>query len=192
MVSLGNPEHAVVVFVAVLGSKIAESTWITLGTRASRLAKVSSIDVNAHMDSLTNCLIKNGTGAVPPAVTTRTPAASPKCRKCGRILKTGKFSCCARGGSWFKKCGDDDGRFDHTWSEGVQACNTLESLVLDKERTNTVFSEENITAQQSKDTLQPNLAQDLNTDSAVAIYRDSMSCIAVSTIVLFFIMSMWV
>ena len=45
------------------------------------------------------------------------------CSKCGTLKKSGKFTCCARGGAWFKKCGDaGDTKFDHTWSEGIQAC----------------------------------------------------------------------
>ena len=35
----------------------------------------------------------------------------------------GKSSCCAYGGSWFKKCGNiGDTNFDHTWAEGIQSC----------------------------------------------------------------------
>ena len=45
------------------------------------------------------------------------------CAKCGIVKKSGKLSCCARGGAWFKKCGDfGDTLFDHTWHEGIQAC----------------------------------------------------------------------
>lgn len=36
------------------------------------------------------------------------------------------LSCCARGGAWFKKCGDPgDPDYDHTWFEGIQACSSL-------------------------------------------------------------------
>lgn len=46
-----------------------------------------------------------------------------KCSKCGITKKSGINSCCARGGAWFKKCGDDgDVDFDHTWEDGIQAC----------------------------------------------------------------------
>ena len=46
-----------------------------------------------------------------------------RCPKCGTNKASGKISCCARGGAWFKKCGDaDDTEFDHTWAEGTQAC----------------------------------------------------------------------
>ena len=45
------------------------------------------------------------------------------CPKCGAVTKSGKLSCCARGGSWFKNCGDaGDTQFDHTWTEGFQTC----------------------------------------------------------------------
>ena len=45
------------------------------------------------------------------------------CLKCGITKKSGKLSCCARGGAWFKKCGDvGDTKFEHTWTEGVDAC----------------------------------------------------------------------
>ena len=45
------------------------------------------------------------------------------CPKCGTARKSGKRSCCARGGAWFKNCGDvRDSKFNHTWSDGVQAC----------------------------------------------------------------------
>ena len=46
-----------------------------------------------------------------------------KCPKCSDNKKSGALSCCARGGSWFKNCGDaGDSKFDHTWAEGIQAC----------------------------------------------------------------------
>ena len=45
------------------------------------------------------------------------------CRKCGSIAKSGKISCCGRGGSWFRKCGSaGHPNLDHTWYEGIQAC----------------------------------------------------------------------
>ena len=50
-------------------------------------------------------------------------ASSSVCPKCGNIKKSGKSSCCARGGSWFQNCGDaGDDNFGHTWLEGTLAC----------------------------------------------------------------------
>ena len=71
------------------------------------------------------------TPAEPPTTTSLSEASSSKkCPKCGTTKKSGKHSCCARGGSWFKKCGDgDDTKFDHTWVEGMQACKDYLSSV---------------------------------------------------------------
>ena len=55
----------------------------------------------------------------PPARTT----ISSVCPKCGMIAKSGKISCCGRGGSWFRHCGSSgNAKLDHTWYEGIQAC----------------------------------------------------------------------
>ena len=49
---------------------------------------------------------------------------SKRCIKCGTITKSGRRSCCAQGGAWFKDCGDiGDKKFGHTWAEGIKACN---------------------------------------------------------------------
>ena len=51
---------------------------------------------------------------------------SPVCSKCGTMKKSGKPSCCARGGAWFKNCGDaGDPKFDYTWTEGIHACKSM-------------------------------------------------------------------
>ena len=45
------------------------------------------------------------------------------CPQCDIVKKSGLFSCCARGGAWFKNCGDPgDESFAHTWDEGIDAC----------------------------------------------------------------------
>ena len=66
--------------------------------------------------------------------TARVPMVSgKKCSKCGRSKKSGQLSCCTRGGTWFKKCGDiGDPKFAHTWSEGIQACTETASLFSSK------------------------------------------------------------
>ena len=54
-----------------------------------------------------------------------------RCLKCSITQKSDELSCCARGGAWFKNCGDaGDTRFDHTWFEGVQSCAGSATLVL--------------------------------------------------------------
>ena len=52
-----------------------------------------------------------------------TTAISSVCSRCGTIGKSGKSSCCGRGGSWFKNCGGSGNKkLHHTWYEGIQAC----------------------------------------------------------------------
>ena len=61
-----------------------------------------------------------------PAKTTparTTPTINSVCSKCGIIAKSGKGSCCGRGGSWFRNCGSaGNTKLHHTWFEGIQAC----------------------------------------------------------------------
>ena len=59
----------------------------------------------------------------PPIAVSISPKISPVCPNCGDATTHGERSCCARGGAWFKKCGDGgDAKFEHTWTEGIQAC----------------------------------------------------------------------
>ena len=52
-----------------------------------------------------------------------TTIAVSVCPSCGTIARSGKSSCCGRGGSWFKNCGGTGKKeLHHTWYEGIQAC----------------------------------------------------------------------
>ena len=90
------------------------------------------------IDSGHDLAIDSGHDIAPPTTETGSDRAAPTeqlarptalvpnsnvCPKCGVAKKSGKLSCCVRGGSWFKTCGDAS-TFDHTWSEGMQACNS--------------------------------------------------------------------
>ena len=45
------------------------------------------------------------------------------CPKCGMFSKSGRVSCCAPGGAWYKKCGGaGNSNVEHRWFEGVAAC----------------------------------------------------------------------
>ena len=58
-----------------------------------------------------------------PAGTTTTTIGSVVCPRCGTIAKSGKNSCCGRGGSWFKTCGGTGTKKNHhTWYEGIKVC----------------------------------------------------------------------
>ena len=48
-------------------------------------------------------------------------ATPVKCPKCGFSPKDQR-SCCAPGGSWRGKCGNDDDGMEHTWTEGQLVC----------------------------------------------------------------------
>ena len=57
------------------------------------------------------------------AQTTVSRHLAVQCLLCGKLKNNGKLSCCAPGGSWFRKCGNTgDSKFDHTWLEGIEAC----------------------------------------------------------------------
>jgi len=56
---------------------------------------------------------------------TTTTTTISACSKCVPIKKSGKTSCCGRGGSWFGNCrGTGNTKLDHTWYEGIQVCQT--------------------------------------------------------------------
>ena len=45
------------------------------------------------------------------------------CSKCGTFGKSGRVSCCAPGGAWYKNCGGVANKnVDHSWFEGTEAC----------------------------------------------------------------------
>ena len=54
---------------------------------------------------------------------------NPVCSKCAATKKSGRLSCCAPGGAWFKNCGTSgNSNADHTWVEGMQACRDVVSF----------------------------------------------------------------
>ena len=74
---------------------------------------VNFIDVLMPIDTATK---PRTTAIITPRVT---------CSKCAltQPKEFGQLSCCARGGAWFKNCGDPGNyKFDHTWLEGILAC----------------------------------------------------------------------
>ena len=51
--------------------------------------------------------------------------ASPNmaCSQCGTFTKSGRVSCCAPGGAWYKHCGGVNNKtMIRSWVEGVEAC----------------------------------------------------------------------
>ena len=57
-----------------------------------------------------------------PAVTS-TIANTMSCPMCGTFEKSGRVSCCAPGGAWYKNCGGTGNRHvKYSWIEGVKVC----------------------------------------------------------------------
>merc|ERR1712151_567110 len=53
----------------------------------------------------------------------RQPANSLTCSKCGKFKKSGRASCCAPGGAWFKDCGAaGNTKVNYKWTDGANAC----------------------------------------------------------------------
>jgi len=73
-------------------------------------------------------------------------------------MKSGKKSCCARGGSWFRDCGSPKNKKrGHTWFEGIQACQTNRAQL------------KTLRGQQSNAAQQPNSADDIGTANSRAV-----------------------
>merc|ERR1711934_1047747 len=52
-----------------------------------------------------------------------TPANKMTCPKCGKFKKSGRASCCAPGGAWFKNCGAaGNNKVAYKWTDGANAC----------------------------------------------------------------------
>ena len=89
-----------------------------------RLA-LGDVDGALHVVMILICTpqtVRPGTKS-PVSVDATPTMTNVTCPICGNMKKSGKRNCCARGGAWFKKCGDiGEKKFDHTWIQGIQAC----------------------------------------------------------------------
>ena len=76
--------------------------------------------------------------------TVTTTVVTSGCLKCGTIQKSGKLSCCARGGSWFGNCAATaNAKVQHTWYEGIQSCKgrKSETVVLAQQQSNASYGD---------------------------------------------------
>ena len=116
---------------------------------------------------------------------------APVCPKCAAIKKSGKLSCCAPGGAWFKSCGTGgNSNTDHTWLEGVQACKDVVGLFSGKAEAQFISMNQTTTTQQlsdvEKQTMDSTLAAYLyNVPTKNSKDNDQLSYIVVFTNVLF-------
>jgi len=108
------------------GDSNFEHTWLEGIQACEPGAQTSSVAA----ESITTAIgrVSTTAGAQTSSVTTEpiTTAIGRVCPKCGTNTKSGKLSCCAPGGSWFKKCGNSENS-EHTWLEGIQACSDFDS-----------------------------------------------------------------
>ena len=59
----------------------------------------------------------------PTSISTATIDRARTCPRCGTFRISGRTSCCAPGGAWFKDCGGLGSKnVDHMWVEGLNAC----------------------------------------------------------------------
>ena len=94
------------------------------------------------------------------------PTNSFACARCAAVKRSSKYSCCVRGGSWFKSCGNN-GDFDHTWAEGLQACKNVASLLSVKTESQPMQLNLTTTSQEQ------HVVQDEASDSSVASAHDT-------------------
>ena len=102
-----------------------------------------------------------------PAVAITT-AARPVCQTCGAIKKSGKSSCCGRGGSWFKNCGSaGNAKLRHTWYEGIQVCETRDQS-------------QRASGRQSNAARQPNSSNGIDTVNSKAVMMTAKTLTSVN------------
>ena len=97
-------------------------TWLTDHLRTTKARYIIDLDV-------LHCAYKCIAAEIPTIAATSSVSRDSRCPKCGITKKSGKLSCCARGGSWFKTCGDSgDAQYNHTWIEGFRVCDIFASF----------------------------------------------------------------
>ena len=116
--------------------------------------------------------------------------ASFACPKCASTKKSGRHSCCARGGAWFKNCGyAGETKFGHTWAEGIQACQGFSSSVLVESSLRVIprnvgASVDPLNATHSRNTAQQQI--NISRVDIVSNSSDSTDCVGLTKTVYYF------
>jgi len=98
--------------------KLCSAPWVE--SKASQTGMFGLSDGSIARTACDRELIAVG---LPIPASVSTPAIASTCPKCGTFRKSGRASCCAPGGTWYKNCGGvGDGNVDHSWLEGVAVC----------------------------------------------------------------------
>ena len=101
---------------------------------------------------------------------------SSGCLTCGVIDKSGKLSCCARGGSWFGKCGATaNAQVQHTWHEGIQVCKARKSKTV-------VWGEQRNEVQQQNNLFSGDTANVTNSKIVITATRKSASTLTATPV----------
>ena len=98
-------------------------TWCTPPrTRVTKQAPSQHVSRQSIPERELIARTPTGTSVSTPSITS-TIDRTITCPRCGAFQRSGKVSCCAPGGAWFKNCGGLGSKsVDHRWSEGVKAC----------------------------------------------------------------------
>ena len=73
-----------------------------------------------------------------------TMSTGPVCPECGIIKKSGRMSCCGRGGSWFGNCGNTGSAIlGRTWHEGIRVCQARQFQAVKGQQLNAAQSKPN-------------------------------------------------
>ena len=100
-----------------IGDSVDTNQGFRIGGNRLVHASQTSYSVSLHHASLPHISALARVQAPGPEQT------SSVCLTCATLKKSGKRSCCARGGSWYNDCGPaTELRFGHTWVEGLRAC----------------------------------------------------------------------
>ena len=102
--------------------KLCGAAWVHSKARKMRMFAGSSGSISRIACSLTDReLIKVISSPIP--VPNNTMEIASACPKCGMFKKSGRASCCAPGGAWYKKCGKiRHNGVQHQWIDGVNVC----------------------------------------------------------------------
>ena len=94
-----------------------------------------------------SCLVLHLTCLHIPTPVVTTMSISPVCPDCGIVKKSGKISCCGRGGSWFGNCGNaENTEFGHTWYEGIESCTAREFWIAVSEQLHAFQAKGNVSS----------------------------------------------
>ena len=133
--------------------------------------KIAAVTTITMTSSSATAPTTSTTTAIGPSASTP-PITCPKCV----TNPSGKLSCCFRGGTWYRRCGDvGDPNFDHTWFDGIQACKALPRSFAGRQA---MLPNQAATAKQSNNDFAPVPTPDTVYDLGISKYGELMNLAA--------------